>query len=270
MNGRAWLVLSQLVVVLVGSGVATACLTDAECDQCAGELCFKNASVTEGICSSQGRSPINCDDGNACTIDTCSSTTAQCTHEGISFCCTSDADCNACTGTGCRLDSNSCGATSAPLDCDDHDVCTADSCNVAGGCGHDAIAGCCHTDDACADDDACTIDTCGSDATCAHEPQTKIAAILCLCGTPPASCTGVKLPHRIERRFTRGCSMAANAEVRKGARKRRLLGRAAHLFRRAAVSAARAPRTSIPLACRLDLGTVLGAAQGRAKALHNN
>lgn len=250
---------------------AGSCQVDTECDQCAGELCFTNVGAAQGFCK-KTHDPVVCDDANACTTDACTPSTGQCTHDAVASCCLSDADCDACTGLGCSLDSHTCGLTSSALACDDHDVCTADVCDAAGAaCRHDPLAGCCHPGDdaACADDDSCTDDACADDATCHHTPKQDVAAIVCLCNQTPTACTDVKLPHRVVRRYTRGCEVAAHAAQRKGARKRKLLARSAHLFRHAAISAARIRRKSVPLECRLSLGTLLGTVQGRANALRN-
>ena len=260
-----------MIALMLSAGtvrLAAACLSDADCNQCAGELCFKNANVTDGICST-AHAPINCDDTNVCTVDVCTPATGQCVHDAVAGCCARDTDCSVCTGNGCRLDSHTCGQTSGPLDCDDHDLCTADTCSGDTGCHHDAIAGCCHAGDLCADNDACTVDACGPNAACTHTPASGVAGILCLCDAPPAACAGVTLPRRVIRRYARGCSLAAHAQQRKGGRKRRLLARAGEVFRRAARSTARAPRPRLPLDCRLELATVLGTAQGRARALRN-
>jgi uncharacterized protein (TIGR03382 family) len=56
-----------------------------------------------------------------------------------------------------------------PLDCDDRDACTADSCAEPDGCQHEPIAGCCRSDSECDDGDACTTDACASNR-CRHDP----------------------------------------------------------------------------------------------------
>jgi hypothetical protein len=50
--------------------------------------------------------------------------------------------------------------TATPLDCNDQNVCTTDSCVEPTGCQHQAIAGCCNTAGECTDGDACTADSC--------------------------------------------------------------------------------------------------------------
>jgi hypothetical protein len=58
-------------------------------------------------------------------------------------------------------------------DCDDHDICTVDTCNPATGCAHDKTIGCCTTQADCDDGNACTVDSCdGSSNTCVHTALT--------------------------------------------------------------------------------------------------
>jgi hypothetical protein len=128
----------------------------------------------------------NCDDGDACTRDTCINN--SCAHIAI-ICddndlCTTDAcvngncsftadfcdDGNTCTDDSCSngncsnlpiicSDNNSCTVDGcingncifSPIDCDDSDVCTADGCNNGQ---------CIHTPLACTDNNPCTTDSC--------------------------------------------------------------------------------------------------------------
>lgn len=140
-------------------------------------------------------SSSDCDDGDACTVDTCDS--GICKNVPL---CTSDAACNdgnTCTSDvcvdGCCVNTPLCMAAS---DCDDNDASTADSCrngccqNTLGsgrvvceahaGCDdadpcngrETCVAGVC-TDGTsldCDDDDPCTTDSCDSATGCAHDP----------------------------------------------------------------------------------------------------
>jgi hypothetical protein len=96
---------------------------------------------------------VNCDDGNACTVDSCDAPTGACLH--------------------------------SPLSCDDGIGCTVDSCDPKAGCGHAPDATLCpaqpHCDSArvcspttgcgidCTDGSICTTDSC-DDSTdqCVH------------------------------------------------------------------------------------------------------
>ena len=115
----------------------------------------------------------NCDDGNACTVDTCVAGVCQssplvCNDNSV---CTTDS-CN--PASGCSFqpiacnDQNLCTADSCnpvtgcqftAVVCDDQDLCTNDSCNPQQGCSHAAVS--------CADSDPCTIDICDG-GSCQH------------------------------------------------------------------------------------------------------
>lgn len=97
-------------------------------------------------------SAAQCNDGNPCTSDTCSS--KKCLRTAIAGCCTVSAD------------------------CDDGNPCTKDTCNN-NVCKHAASAGCCTKSAQCDDGDPCTKDTC-KDNACKH------AAVPCDAGAPPA------------------------------------------------------------------------------------
>lgn len=85
-------------------------------------------------------------------------------HGMLHHVCSTDADCfdqDACNGAE-RCENNTCLPPEGPPDCEDEDVCTADSCDAQLGCVHDPIAGCCSGDDQCALDELCdgATDTC--------------------------------------------------------------------------------------------------------------
>jgi len=119
-----------------------------------------------------------CDDGNACTVDSCHGT-GGCTHDTIPGCepCTTASDCNdrnacttdSCVAGACTHDAiGGCEPCTTASDCNDRNACTTDSC-VAGACTHDAISGCepCTTASDCNDHSACTTDSCVA-GTCTH------------------------------------------------------------------------------------------------------
>jgi hypothetical protein len=171
-----------------------------------------------GVC--HPGTPLNCDDGNACTTDSCNSISG-CVHTPIPGCrpCTVTADCNdsnpcttdACTagacvntvltnGTSCA-DSTVCNGAETcqngtctpgtPLNCNDSNVCTTDSCDPVTGCHHVPVtdgtscsdnnicngletcqAGVCQPGSApnCDDGNPCTTDTCLAVTGCQHTP----------------------------------------------------------------------------------------------------
>jgi hypothetical protein len=125
-----------------------------------------------------------CDDGNACTDDTCNPT-GGCvyTPDDTNTC----DDSNACT-TGDACSAGSCVGT--PMVCDDENACTDDTCNPASGCVYtpDDTNTCddsnaCTTGDACSagscvgtpmvcdDGNACTDDTCNPAGGCVYTPD---------------------------------------------------------------------------------------------------
>jgi cysteine-rich repeat protein len=115
-----------------------------------------------GLCRA-GQS-LNCNDGNACTLDGCAEP-GSCTNA------------NAPAGTGCN-DNNLCTLTDqcngsgqctlgVPRTCVDGRECTTDSCNPASGCVFTNRTGPC-TDDG----NQCTDDTCGA-GNCTHPARSN-------------------------------------------------------------------------------------------------
>jgi hypothetical protein len=113
----------------------------------------------------------HCDDGNACTVDTCVDGT--CVHTPI-VC--DDGD--ACTADTC-VDGD---CVNTAIVCDDGDACTADTC-VDGDCVNTAIV--------CDDGDSCTIDSCDSATGCVNDPVVCPPGEECVGGTcVPIVCDG--------------------------------------------------------------------------------
>jgi len=133
------------------------CTGNLDCDD--GDACTTDTCVS-GTCSN---AEISCDDGSACTTDSCDPSTGACTFDPI----TCD-DSNLCTTDSCDPAS---GCNYAPKDCDDSDACTADSCAPASGaCANNVIS--------CDDGISCTYDSCDSasgqcindDSSCSGQP----------------------------------------------------------------------------------------------------
>ena len=121
-----------------------------------GDACTGTGTCSAGTCI--GGAAINCDDGNACSLDTCdpkagclhSNTDAPCDDgdvcSTVSVCvnltCTSLGgvncdDGNPCTQDLCASQTGTCShpPATAGVPCDDEDLCTAsDSCDGKGGC----------------------------------------------------------------------------------------------------------------------------------------
>lgn len=133
--------------------------------------------------------PKDCSDGNACTIDSCDIDTGKCIHEDVV--CTQPVDpclprkhCSAgecvfeektpcddgnkctidkCTRADCEDDCSEIQCAHEACDCNDHDVCTIDSCDpLTGACTHVRMprCECCNANSDCGDHDPCTDDTC--------------------------------------------------------------------------------------------------------------
>jgi hypothetical protein len=75
--------------------------------------------------------PISCDDGSACTTDSCDPATG-CVNPAISC-----DDGNACTTDSCDPAT---GCVNTAISCDDNNTCTADSCDPATGCTYTPLA----------------------------------------------------------------------------------------------------------------------------------
>ena len=173
--------------------VTRACTTGADCDdafvcnvtEClpiggGTSLCHFAPSPEPGCCGSTLECPAGsfcdtaqsvcvacledaqCDDGSACTIDTCSGGT--CTHlKPDPACC-------------------DCGAARAPdAQCDDGLACTVGACNCGTGtCTYSprVVAGgtCCEDGDHahCADGDPCTVDRCEANVCTNEPPRTSV------------------------------------------------------------------------------------------------
>jgi hypothetical protein len=157
------LVGAGLLVALALCRSAAACVVDADCFSF--DPCHVNVRCVNGTCLSD---PKNCEDFNACTIDSCDAIRG-CVHDPLcppnGLACNPAPHCghsvlhpqvvlciptlspncddgNACTIDGCREPD---GCYHDPVACDDGNPCTADGCDPATGCTHTPIAGCCAT-----------------------------------------------------------------------------------------------------------------------------
>ena len=141
--------------------------TDSDCSASCGN------GVVEGneTCDPPSSCPQDCDDGNACTVDTmtgsASNCNAACSHQQITQCtdgdgccpagcnANTDSDCSASCGNGVVEGNETCDPpSSCPQDCDDGNACTVDTmtgsasnCNAA--CSHQQITQCTDGDGCC-------------------------------------------------------------------------------------------------------------------------
>ncbi|HLY38002.1 MAG TPA: fibronectin type III domain-containing protein [Candidatus Binatia bacterium] len=130
------------------------------CDD--GLFCDGVETCRSGVCTMGP--PVNCDDGNACTVDTCDEGRHACTHTGVAGCCTVDADCavtDLCQ-TNPRCTANRC--TSDAVVCPDPGQCATASCDPAHGCQTTPVPDGTPCDDGnvCTTNDVCTAGTCGT------------------------------------------------------------------------------------------------------------
>jgi len=145
-----------------------ACITNADCDD--GDSCTTDV-CSSGSCSN---TPINCDDGDACTTDSCSG--------GTCF--------------------------NNPISCDDGDLCTTDSC--------DSVSGCANTPINCDDGDPCTSDSCDSGTgTCVNDPVTPCCGdTFCDPGEDQCSCPAdCGTPPSVESNCTDGIDEDCDGQV---------------------------------------------------------
>jgi len=164
-----------------------------------GDPCTDNDVCTAGVCA--GTAKV-CDDGNACTVDSCDPGTGQCTNEPAADGVACD-DGDACTnGDACTT--GACAGTA--IECDDGEACTTDSCDPSTGqCVNDgeALTGtpcddgvaCTETDTCgagscigetidCADGDPCTVDGCDDATGACNNDAAAAEGLACDDGVP--------------------------------------------------------------------------------------
>ena len=129
----------------VSEGCTLVPLTGKACDD--GSVCTLEDACNNGDCTG---SPLDCNDDNVCTIDSCSALEGCLTTANTAGC----DDGNVCTlEDAC---SNSQCVSSGTLACLDGNSCTDDLCDAAAGCVFSPNG------DGCNDGNACTLnDTCG-------------------------------------------------------------------------------------------------------------
>ena len=129
-----------------------------------GNVCTSGDTCSAGKCTPGAIT--DCDDKDACTVDSCE-LTAGCVHVQSTGPC---SDANACTtGDTCAIGL----CVGATVDCDDKNPCTDDSCDVASGCAHAANTVACSDGNACTAGDACKNGVCA-----------PVAALSCDDGNP--------------------------------------------------------------------------------------
>ena len=163
-----------------GDGICRPAANQTPCPD--NDLCNGTEVCLNGQCVAG--EPLNCSNTNSCTINSCDPATG-CVHDPV-IDGTSCSNGNPCDGEETCLRGNC--AVGEPMDCDDHNLCTADSCDPSLGCRHEVLqdgtgcgggpcgpgtcsAGECVLSDPamCDDDDPCTQDWCEPESGCQHE-----------------------------------------------------------------------------------------------------
>lgn len=173
-----------------GKCAAFQCQTEKECplgNKCDGTFhCY----VPPTGCTWDGM----CEDADKCTYDECDTATGACKHKKSPGCCAAAAECD--DKQACTIDSCTAGycdhvgkadCCQSASDCGDGNPCTQDVC-TSGKCSFTKVAACCLSDGACDDDDPSSLDQCwqqaclhtwpGVPATCANDAECKGNACL--------------------------------------------------------------------------------------------
>ena len=164
-----------------------------------GDLCNGAETCQSAVC--EDGTPVDTDDGNICTTDSCNPATGSVSHTNVADN-TPCPDGDVCNG-GETCQSGSCVMTSAPDPVDDNNVCTTDWCDAVAGVQHAPVqdgtdcgdgdycngaetcqTGTCTAGPAldCDDNDACTTDSC--------EPTTGCHYAIVVCSDGDACTVG--------------------------------------------------------------------------------
>ena len=141
----------------------------ADDSACAGVVDFCATAVCKaGVCQ---KTPINCDDKNACTVDACDPATGcAATPAAVGKICgpKKNEDCDCDDNNGCTVGDRCSGTVCTPgkaLACNDNNPCTDDACVDGKGCVYAAVTDgklCDDGDKYCTTDDHCAAGLCVS------------------------------------------------------------------------------------------------------------
>ncbi len=166
---------------LIDEGAIATCLADGRVNLCAttcddGNACTSD-SCSAGVCEHVARVGATCDDGNVCTTaDTCDAA-GQCVG-GTALVCN---DGNACTDDSCNPASG-CVYTNNTSPCDDGNACTTNDACSGGTCtGGTALV--------CDDGNVCTDDSCNPATGCVYANNTAPCSDGSACTTDD-TCSG--------------------------------------------------------------------------------
>jgi Tol biopolymer transport system component len=153
-----------------------------------------------------GNPDEGCADGTGCTADTCLGGQV-CVHAqrpAGTVC----GEGNICDGGVATCDAAGKCNRDAPLDCDDGNKCTDDTCDPDTGCGHTTVV--------CDDADPCTADTCEPATGCTHTALPALEGVTCQSGLVQRSTpsTANKQTLKSLRRATRLVGQASRRRAR--------------------------------------------------------
>ncbi|KAN0045340.1 hypothetical protein ACTA71_005717 [Dictyostelium dimigraforme] len=151
------------------------------CIDCANEGCFTTDICKPKKCGADGNcyeDPINCDDGNGCTIDSCHSSEGTCSNKLIENCVSCNRSFYCVTTDFCEpqiCSSSSLNPTCIKNNsiCDDGNYCTTDSCSGNGVCSFSSPDPLCRSckSTSCTTTDLCKVQICSADgSTCETDP----------------------------------------------------------------------------------------------------
>ena len=158
MTGAGLRGVPALLLLGAAAGASALCLSDADCadgnpctpDTCVLGVCFVDIPAPIGPSSCNGDE--NCPTGSVCVRH---------------FCVCEDGDpctIGSCTSTGC---------VQTPKNCNDHNQCTDDFCDLFGNCQHVALT---RFGQPCDDGNACTRgETCTLDGKCVAPPRSRVS-----------------------------------------------------------------------------------------------
>ena len=142
---------------------------DASCNN--GLFC-DGAETCDAVLDCQAGTPVNCDDGVGCTVDSCNEASDSCDNGVNDSLCDNGLFCDGAETCDAVLD---CQAGTPP-NCDDGNVCTDDSCDPTTGCVNTNNTASCDNGDVCPGDECsggvCVPVQCG----CAGTPFTVLAS----------------------------------------------------------------------------------------------
>ena len=137
-----------------GCNMASGCTQTALATGCDdGNPCTVGDKCVDSVCISGSQKA--CNDQNACTSDSCDTSTGNCVNKPLNGAACNDG--NACTEPDACTDTACTGKTK---NCDDSNSCTSDSCDPASGCTHTGLSGGCSDGNGCTIGDTCTNNFC--------------------------------------------------------------------------------------------------------------